>query len=261
MDISENGYLTEANLLAAGLNEIDFGTIWSDWVKSTEDFLDITNATYRIVIGEGETDPLKLNNSIAVAFVNAFEEGVIQTPTVLGDVVLSGSQPTFTWSHTNSIGKAYPMFQLRIWEKDGAKELVFDSGKIRAPARDANGLYKWTAPVYDGMLTAEGKTFFTASNYTWSVSMLDAKFSEPWDYEDGVAKRWTGLGNSVYLSDVTFLPQLLSMLSSKEGDIVIYNGDTVIRDYSIMDGILSTSEEDCPLSFYNRKFLPKTREE
>lgn len=82
-----------------------------------------------------------------------------------------------------------------------------------------------------------------------------------WDYEDGVAKRWTGLGNSVYLSDVTFLPQLLSMLSSKEGDIVTYNGDTVIRDYSIMDGILSTSEEDCPLSFYNRKFLPKTREE
>jgi hypothetical protein len=83
------------------------------------------------------------------------------------------------------------MFQLRIWEKDGAKELVFDSGKIRAPARDANGLYKWTAPVYDGMLTAEGKTFFTASNYTWSVSMLDAKFSEPWDYEDGVAKSAT----------------------------------------------------------------------
>jgi hypothetical protein len=41
------------------------------------------------------------------------------------------------------------------------------------------------------MLTAEGKTFFTASNYTWSVSMLDAKFSEPWDYEDGVAKSAT----------------------------------------------------------------------
>ena len=77
-----------------------------------------------------------------------------------------------------------------------------------------------------------------------------------WDYEDGIPKRWTGLGICIYLSDKKFLPQVLSMLSSKEGDVVLYNKNIIKRDYDLLEGKLSTSE-DCKLSVYNRKFLPK----
>jgi hypothetical protein len=48
---------------------------------------------------------------------------------------------------------------------------------LRAPARDANGVYSWTAPIYVGAMTPEGVVFAADTDYIWSVSMLDAKFT------------------------------------------------------------------------------------
>ena len=93
-------------------------------------------------------------------------------------------RPTFRWSHTNSINKAYPAFQLRIYRDAEKRSIVYDSGIQRAPARDQNGMYRWTAPVYADMATIwetngvkHATLFTTTNNYYWSVSMLDAKFT------------------------------------------------------------------------------------
>ncbi len=93
----------------------------------------------------------------------------------VAQIVYAG-RPTFRWSHVNSISKAYPAFQLKIYAADQST-VVYDSGVQQAPARDVNGMYEWTAPVYAGMVTPQGYVFDSANDYYWAVSMLDAKFT------------------------------------------------------------------------------------
>jgi hypothetical protein len=174
VSIGDGSVITEADVLDEGLLDLDWGTLVSAW--GTRQISNLTNATYRIVFNDANVKDDTENNNLAVLFINQFERGTHQSPTAPVKVMPSGSQPTFFWSHENTIGKAYPAFMLSIWESDG-KTLVYNSGAERAPIRDVNGVYSWTAPVYDGMLTAEGKVFSSESNYVWGVSMLDAKFT------------------------------------------------------------------------------------
>ena len=184
-DLSVHPTLTEADLLADGKFDLDWGAISSVAANGMR----FESATYRIVVGGdavGNDDVGELEstvvykNNLPVQFTNRFEPGTRQTPTVpnpeFAEIVYS-SRPTFSWSHTNSINKAYPAFQLRIYADSAKQEIVYDSGVQRAPARDQNGMYEWTAPVYSGMVTDRGKVFTTTNNYYWAVSMLDAKFT------------------------------------------------------------------------------------
>lgn len=178
--LSTNSVITEAEVLESGMLDLDWEVLCDAWVKAGNNIVNLTNVSYRIVFNDPNVSEKTENNNLALGFVNAFEYGISQTPAAPVQVMASGSQPTFYWKHENSIGKAYPAFRLRIWEPDG-KTLVYDSGSLRAPTRSLAGVYSWTAPVYDGMLTSEGKVFSTESNYVWGVSMLDAKFFSPND--------------------------------------------------------------------------------
>ena len=177
LDLSVHPVLTEADLFGDGVYDLDWGTLLPAYGGGAGT---LEKATYRIVIGDGDVGEYEhLGNNLPVLFSNEFEKQLRQTPTVpdrdLSQFVYAG-QPTFRWSHTNSINKAYPAFQLKIYADDKST-VIYDSGVQQAPARDVDGMYEWTAPVYAGMITPSGKVFDTAKDYYWSVSMLDAKFT------------------------------------------------------------------------------------
>ena len=178
LSISRHGVLTEADLLddlsASGGRDLDWGGPTNAYTGSS--WANVTSATYRIVVFEGTVDSFKMNNNLAVAFVNKFEIGPRQTAVSNKVVSTSGGQPTFSWTHENTIGKPYPAFQLKVW-KTGGTTLVYDSGVQRAPARDADGVYRWTAPLWAGSITPQGEVFEADEDYVWDVSMLDAKFT------------------------------------------------------------------------------------
>ena len=203
LDLSVHPSLTEADLLADGVFDLDWGTLnKANGNNTTTPQAALTNASYRIVIGEGEVGKSTYyGNCLPVMFVNRFEPRTTPTPTVpdpgLPQIVYAG-RPTFRWSHTNTIDKAYPAFQLRIFKADKTT-VVYDSGAQRAPARNANGMYEWTAPVYSDMVTPSGHVFSTTNNYYWSVSMLDAKFTT---FSANEVKTPFRLGTSGNLYDV-----------------------------------------------------------
>ena len=186
-DLSVHPTLTEYDLLADGKLDLDWGTLNRAFNGSATASASLESATYRVVIGEdddgGYTDVGEYENygnNLPTLFSNRYEARTSQTPTVpdqkLAQIVYP-SRPTFRWSHTNSIDKAYPAFRLRIYADKDKNTTVYDSGPQRAPARDSNGMYEWTAPVYAGMVTPAGRVLTTTNNYYWAVSMLDAKFT------------------------------------------------------------------------------------
>ena len=173
IDLSVHPTLTEADLFGDGVYDLDWGALTRVGGAAVE------RATYRIVIGEGPVGEYEREgNNLDLLFSNRYE--LRRTPTVpdaeLAQIVYAG-QPTFRWSHTNSIDKAYPAFCLRIFAADKST-VIYDSGVQQAPARNEDGMYEWTAPVYAGMATPSNVVFDTANNYYWAVSMLDAKFTE-----------------------------------------------------------------------------------
>ena len=197
-NLSVHPNLTEADLLANGVYDLDWGTLLPEWGAGAAT---LTNATYRVVIGDGDVGTVEnYGNNLPTLFSNQFEARQRQTPTKpdpkLAGVVYAG-QPTFRWSHPNTIDKAYPAFQLKIFKSDQTTE-IYDSGIQRAPARDSSGKYEWTAPVYAGMVTSKGYVFDTTNNYYWAVSMLDAKYTT---FNNNETKTLFRLGTSGNLFD------------------------------------------------------------
>ena len=191
-ELSVRSILTEADLLVDGVYDLDWGTLLPSYGAISASTLE--TAKYRIVIGDGDVGENENNgNNLPVIFTNLFEHRLRQTPTVpdpdLADIVYAG-RPTFRWSHTNTIDKAYPAFECVIStsnEPSGGStvdqsKIVWRSGAMRAPARDAGGFYEFTAPVLPGMVVdpdAEDPfTFESGTTYYWGVSMLDAKYTE-----------------------------------------------------------------------------------
>lgn len=183
-DLVANPLLSERDLLQTGVPDLGATLLPSQATGLGYNIANVTSATYRVVLGDGTVDtsaPSNIN-SLATMFVNRYEFGGLggQSRCVPVNVesVVYAAQPTFSWKHTNTIGKDYPAFRLRVWKADG-KTLVYDSHEQAAPPRDANGVYSWTPPLYADMATAEGVVFATTNNYKWAVSMLDAKFTTP----------------------------------------------------------------------------------
>ena len=200
-DLSVHSSLTEADLLADGKLDLDWGTLNKAFNNNATASASLTSATYRIVIGDDDPGTYeRFGNNLPVLFSNLYEPKTTQTPTVpdpeLGQIVYA-SRPTFRWSHTNLVNKAYPAFRLRIFANDKST-VVYDSGPQRAPVRDPYGMYEWTAPVYAGMVTPSGHVLNTTNNYYWAVSMLDAKFTA---FNSNETKTLFRLGTSGNLSD------------------------------------------------------------
>ena len=138
LPVGVHDVITEADILSACSDaDLDWGAVRQICIDNRLQWIDISNISYRIVLFDGTTDrTIATNNNLCVMFVNRFEDEL--TPVANMDVRTYSGQPTFSWTHDNTIGKEYPAFQLRVWEVDGST-LVFDSGVQRAPARDAAG--------------------------------------------------------------------------------------------------------------------------
>ncbi len=178
LPVGVHDVITEADILSACSDaDLDWGAVRQICIDNRLQWIDISNICYRIVLFDGTTDrTIETNDNLCVMFVNQFEDEL--TPVANMDVRTYSGQPTFSWTHDNTIGKEYPAFQLRVWEVDGTT-LVFDSGVQRAPARDAAGRYNWTAPLWVGSITDKDIVFEPNKTYLWSVSMLDAKYIKP----------------------------------------------------------------------------------
>ncbi len=212
MNLSQHPVLAEGDLLAQGIHDLDWGTLYQNWTDTTTglhqtpaSFSIVTNVMYRITIGDDTDSNFETNNILARVFRNGFEAGAVggQTPCepVSPAGIITSGRPTFRWRHENTMGKAYPAFRLRVWNAAGGGTPVYDSGVQRAPARTQDGEYVWQAPLYVGSPTATGHIFSTTNNYQWSVSMLDAKFTTPNTTETRRAFRVNTSGNLAGQSD------------------------------------------------------------
>ncbi len=176
MDLGRRSILTEADLLASGEYDLGWNTL-PDSVGPIS-MLSVTSAVFGVVIDAAPSNYLAENNLLLVEIENHYEEGDAQSPAKCLSATVTAGQPTFEWRHDNTILKPYPAFRLKVWAKEGNK-LVYDSYVQRAPARNANGVYRWTAPLWVGSMTTQGQVFDADKDYIWSVSMLDAKFQDP----------------------------------------------------------------------------------
>jgi hypothetical protein len=192
---NEHPIVTEADILSDKQLDLDWGTVGPAFDNSNP--ASLTSAVYRVVINDGTTGWSEINNNLAVMFGIPFESAQLKNQSKCSPVspagIVDAGSPTFKWTHKNTINKDYPAFRLRIWDKTG-KTCIYDSGNRRAPLRDSNGVYAWTAPVYAGMVTPQGHVFATTNNYMWSVSMLDAKFTEPNATENKMTFRMNASG-------------------------------------------------------------------
>ena len=174
VDLSKHNVLTEADLVNYGYPDLGWGTVGSAYLEDHPNISSLTSATFGLILERSPVTYPNANNLLLVEMVNHYEKGLRQTAIADRQVRNYSGQPTFSWTHANTIGKDYPAFQLKVW-KSGT--VVYDSGVQPAPVRDASGRYNWTAPIWVGSMLASGTVFEGNEEYVWDASMLDAKFT------------------------------------------------------------------------------------
>lgn len=147
----------------------------------------LTNVAYLVVFGDGKASWERLSDPDTVYAHKALITRRFDATraTAVADAMpatLYGARPTFTWhlegesDWVKTYGSSYVAFRLQV--RQGSTE-VWDSGVLRAPARNTDGSYTWTAPVCAGSITSLGQGFDATGGYTWRVTMMNAKFTEP----------------------------------------------------------------------------------
>jgi len=156
---------------------------------------DITAVSYRLVLGDsGAIGPAAISDNMTI--VNALEtvierryerEDARTQPTNVapgsanGEIVYDAS-PTFTWrldepkTGAGKFGCSYSAFNIVM--KNASGVTVWESGLQRTPAVNDDGSFSWKAPIYVGDMLPSGAVFANKADYTWSVSMYNAKFRE-----------------------------------------------------------------------------------
>ncbi|MBQ3288972.1 MAG: LamG domain-containing protein [Kiritimatiellae bacterium] len=189
MDPRVSQFITEADFLDENTYDID----WDYFASEVTDSAGVAFANYPVkkveylvVLGDGEdvswVNSLETNKWILASsrvITRMFDENrVLPTPVAAVSVsqfssaagIVSSANPTFTWTIDSD---TYTAFRITVTNGTGT---VYDSGIRRAPARDADGAYRWTAPLYADDMTPQGKVFANKATYGWRVSMYNAKF-------------------------------------------------------------------------------------
>ena len=175
IDLEYRPYLTEADILNGDQFDID----WDHFDEIAKDptiklrFEDVYDVSYRIVVDNTTfVHPAVSNRMLNVAFTRHFDDkGSRNIPYDLKTTVAYGAHPTFKW--TMGEFNSYTAFKLRI---NGTGGVVYESPMTLAPAKDKDGYYVWTAPFSVGDLISAGHVISPVENYTWQVSMYNAKF-------------------------------------------------------------------------------------
>ena len=181
-DLSARPTMTEADVFMGAVSPVaarpalDWGTLNRAFNGSASPSAALETASYRLEIGDGEVG----SNILPLCIVNRFEPTTAQPTTVpdpqLADMAYE-DHLMLRWSHTSAIYKSFPGFRVRIYTDAAKENMVYDSGPMRAPVRDANGMYEWTAPISVGTEGYNGYVFTSSQDYYWLVSMLDDKFT------------------------------------------------------------------------------------
>jgi hypothetical protein len=115
-------------------------------------------------------------NTAVLTFTNSFDmvrSKAVATYPVNGAYVYS-SCPTFKWT----MPKEYTAFTLEILKGSSGNPVIYNSGVVMAPVRDAAGNCVWTAPIYAGdRVPSTGLIFSSNTAYAWRVIAMNPKFS------------------------------------------------------------------------------------
>ena len=162
-------YITEADTLSAGQLVFDWGFAGVPSSVLPE------YAVYDVYIG----DMASLTDTNLVAnytFTNRFDAVQAQAAAIAPRGYVYAARPTFTWT----MQEGYPAFALQI-RRAGSTSTLYSSGVRRAPARNSEGQFVWTAPIY------VGQDLPANAVYEWRVIGLNAKY-----YSTGTSAVWSG---------------------------------------------------------------------
>ena len=183
--------LTEADFLDATTHDID----WNDFEREVMNGRGVVGrykvekADYLVLMGDedetGWSNPYETNKWLAASSrvitryygenrvlpVPVAPASVSPTATAIG--VVNTANPTFAWTLDCPDREAYTAFRLQVLS---GSDVIYDSGVNRAPAKDGDGVYRWTAPLYVGDWTTSDRLFANKSFYWWRITMYNAKF-------------------------------------------------------------------------------------
>ena len=208
-------FLHEGDFLSDGDLDIDWKNLYTDvvsWQGAQMAACEVTNVTYLIVYNwdassyRTDKDTNSQVKANATLVTRRFEV-TRSVPTPCPErAVYNQSRPTFAWKIENEdkwaswFGTTYTAFKVRV--KDESGNLVYDSGIRRLPAKDAYGVYTWTAPLYVGeKVPSTGVTFSNLTKYQWEVAVYNAKFKTDTLY---AMQRNDSTGKMVFSTAETF---------------------------------------------------------
>ena len=195
-------YITEADFIRDGAFDIDwdgfYTSAFANNSRLTSAVGEVVAVKYRVIFGlhsliDNEKDATSSAYGIKsyhTLIERRFERTAFRThPTNTVVVSIQGRQPSFRWRldeptgeqivnypevyqsyhHIKSAaryGCSYTAFQIEV--RDSGTDLkVFDSGVLRAPARDSFGFFSWSP---------SDPVFQTSGNWKWRVAMYNSKF-------------------------------------------------------------------------------------
>ena len=189
-EIGSRTFLHEGDFLT----DADFDIDWSGFQNNVMfnpvvygNEFPVTSVTYRVYFNPVDIDfeaAHPSNGTPYVVFSREFGTSrATAVPVSPGEdaTIAYGARPTFTWRMTGDRPDTYTAFAIQVMS---GRTVVWSSGVQPAPVRNTNGDYQWTAPLYPGDQTSLGRVFANTNNYTWSVTMYNAKFQNPfWSVE------------------------------------------------------------------------------
>lgn len=222
-DLDWNGFandvLLNGNVIAAGIDPID--------------------VTYRIVLGNGSIETSTTNNLFTVATVRHFDEADKRTrPRALSpgleNSIVHGARPVFKWSMDGK--NSFPAFRLQVL--DGSS-VVWDSGLRTTPPMTADGVYTFASEAF------VGESLRNDHNYTWRVSMYNAKFKSDYWSANSPAFRMNAPENGYVIGSIPVCVKYFgpsSVLSKSTIRVAVYE----TPDFSgtpVARGIVSSSAD------------------
>ncbi len=200
LNVESDAYITDADFLRDGNLDIDWEFLADDLNSSVATanrtnlglkLEDLSSVTYRVVLGDGDISNFTTNNLLGLAFNRWFDRQAVYEGTDknlsakpiaadLGNVVTVS--PTFKWEIPHGFN-SYTAFRVKVMDADGKNE-VWDSGFRQMPPRvrddntdnDTPYHYEWKAPLMADALMDNGKKFHNSSNYTYKVSIANARY-------------------------------------------------------------------------------------
>ena len=192
VDVENYPYITEADFLRDGNLDIDW-----EGLSSSLQGADVTNVTYRIVLGNGDVSNATTNNLLQIAISRAFDSSVVYSkyakPVTLKTGVVTTTSPTFSWAIPYDLN-SYTAFRVQI--ADSKQNLIWDSGDQLMPGAvydtslqsvtNTSWRYDWKAPVWVGAKMVSGDTSKVKSGnilanntaYYWRVAIKNARYRD-----------------------------------------------------------------------------------